>query len=284
MPLTKFSYIDKDGFYGAGLRWSGKLSNQRIGDLLPFEYQPQNKIINKADTNDDQINAVFDNEKVAETIKSVSINKSKSLKLFKSIVLGKGYVANDLQFVRKWQRPVYYKIYGDLNDTSSNNALQYNIRQFFKRLAGVSGLTIQSATSDSLANFSIVLGDIKKYYDVIADDARAYFTANKSSTGYSNYNPNGISRTVQRIAVDGFTYQLTWVKVRSQILNGLGFMGKVNAPAKSLFYEGVYSWSPGKPFEDFDDEIIKSLYSNAVRTGMEDADLDNLKITPTINN
>lgn len=39
--LTKkeaLSFIDKDGFYGSGLTWSGKMSSQRIGDLLPFEY------------------------------------------------------------------------------------------------------------------------------------------------------------------------------------------------------------------------------------------------------
>ncbi|MES2278748.1 MAG: carboxypeptidase-like regulatory domain-containing protein [Bacteroidota bacterium] len=33
-------YISKDGYYGTGLRWSGGMGKQRIGDLLPYEYQP----------------------------------------------------------------------------------------------------------------------------------------------------------------------------------------------------------------------------------------------------
>lgn len=38
------SFIDKNGFYGTGLSWSGKMSGQRIGDMLPFEYvSPQDK-------------------------------------------------------------------------------------------------------------------------------------------------------------------------------------------------------------------------------------------------
>jgi hypothetical protein len=33
-------FIDKDGFYGAGLNWTGQFfGNERIGDLLPFEYK-----------------------------------------------------------------------------------------------------------------------------------------------------------------------------------------------------------------------------------------------------
>jgi hypothetical protein len=36
---TPLAYIDKNGFYGAGLQWSGQMSKQRVGDLLPFEYK-----------------------------------------------------------------------------------------------------------------------------------------------------------------------------------------------------------------------------------------------------
>ncbi|GAB3935339.1 hypothetical protein GCM10028827_36810 [Mucilaginibacter myungsuensis] len=31
-------FIDKDGYYGPGLRWAGGMGLQRIGDLLPYEY------------------------------------------------------------------------------------------------------------------------------------------------------------------------------------------------------------------------------------------------------
>jgi hypothetical protein len=37
-PTQDASFIDKDGFYDGGLQWSGAMANQRIGDLLPFEY------------------------------------------------------------------------------------------------------------------------------------------------------------------------------------------------------------------------------------------------------
>jgi hypothetical protein len=38
---SPLSFIDKDGFYGAGLEWSGPLGNQRVGDMLPLEYQSE---------------------------------------------------------------------------------------------------------------------------------------------------------------------------------------------------------------------------------------------------
>ena len=33
------SFIDRNGFYSTGLKWYGYMGQQRIGDLLPFEYQ-----------------------------------------------------------------------------------------------------------------------------------------------------------------------------------------------------------------------------------------------------
>lgn len=35
---TKISIIDKRGFYDVSLKWSGKMAEERIGDLLPYEY------------------------------------------------------------------------------------------------------------------------------------------------------------------------------------------------------------------------------------------------------
>lgn len=35
------TYIDSDGYYGKGIEWWGTLSYQRIGDLLPYEYQSE---------------------------------------------------------------------------------------------------------------------------------------------------------------------------------------------------------------------------------------------------
>jgi hypothetical protein len=34
----KYSFIDQSGYSGTGLTWSGPMSAQRIGDMLPFEY------------------------------------------------------------------------------------------------------------------------------------------------------------------------------------------------------------------------------------------------------
>lgn len=42
----KLTFIDKDGYYGAGLIWGGLLGQQRIGDLLPFDYQPEKELKN----------------------------------------------------------------------------------------------------------------------------------------------------------------------------------------------------------------------------------------------
>jgi len=38
------SFIDRNGFYGTGLKWYGYMGQQRIGDLLPFEYQSAKEI------------------------------------------------------------------------------------------------------------------------------------------------------------------------------------------------------------------------------------------------
>jgi hypothetical protein len=38
----KFSFINKAGFYSQGLQWSGIMAEQRVGDLLPFEYKSAN--------------------------------------------------------------------------------------------------------------------------------------------------------------------------------------------------------------------------------------------------
>jgi len=35
------AFIDQFGFYGIGLKWAGNMGTQRIGDLLPYEYQPE---------------------------------------------------------------------------------------------------------------------------------------------------------------------------------------------------------------------------------------------------
>ncbi len=37
-PTKKFSFIGPGGFYDTGLSWSGLMAQQRVGDLLPFEY------------------------------------------------------------------------------------------------------------------------------------------------------------------------------------------------------------------------------------------------------
>ncbi|MEO6520219.1 MAG: carboxypeptidase-like regulatory domain-containing protein [Mucilaginibacter sp.] len=44
-----YSYVNERGFYGTGLAWSGAMSTQRIGDMLPFEYvSPQDIIPQKS--------------------------------------------------------------------------------------------------------------------------------------------------------------------------------------------------------------------------------------------
>ena len=42
-----YSYVNERGFYGTGLAWSGAMSAQRIGDMLPFEYVSPQDIIPK---------------------------------------------------------------------------------------------------------------------------------------------------------------------------------------------------------------------------------------------
>jgi hypothetical protein len=40
MSSVDYAYIGDNGFYTADLIWHGPISKQRMGDLLPYEYQP----------------------------------------------------------------------------------------------------------------------------------------------------------------------------------------------------------------------------------------------------
>jgi hypothetical protein len=42
-----YTYVNERGYYGAGLAWSGAMSRQRIGDMLPFEYVSPQDIVPK---------------------------------------------------------------------------------------------------------------------------------------------------------------------------------------------------------------------------------------------
>ena len=44
----KYTFIDKDGYWGDGLVWSGTMGVQRMGDLLPFDFQSTAEITDDA--------------------------------------------------------------------------------------------------------------------------------------------------------------------------------------------------------------------------------------------
>jgi len=48
---SSLPFIDKDGYYGEGLQWTGGMGSQRIGDLLPYEYQPEKEFKKTAPPN-----------------------------------------------------------------------------------------------------------------------------------------------------------------------------------------------------------------------------------------
>jgi len=273
-PGAKPAFINKEGFYGAGLKWGGKLAQQRIGDLLPFEYQSakEETPIQAPTANDNRINKAFGVNNGAIASKGLPEAAAQQLALFKTIVLGEEYLGSDAAIV-KWEEPIYYKVYGSSGMGKYDVTLSGYVDQFFARLATLTGLTIKPAT-DSLLNFFIVLGSVDSVKDKLMPEALTYFASNPTHTGYFTHNDAGLTSMTQRVFLDELTLQLVWLQVRAQILSGLGFNGTIKSPKRSLFFFEPYYWTPDKPMEAFDEQIIRMLYMPEIKYGMQAPQLD----------
>lgn len=278
-PSTKFSFINKEGYYGLGIGWAGVLAKQRIGDLLPFEYQSEKELrktnLDKPEKMDRFV------AKIGETpvplfAAKIGSPSNPDLHLFKAIVLEPANQLTGQSVVRKWSRPIVYKIYGTTGNDKYDKTLAGHLHQFFAKMGDLTAISIKQAVADSAVNFFIFIGDVEDADRLLTVDAKAYFNNHKASTGYYIFDETGYTSMVQRVLLDDLTLQIIWPQVRQQILGSLGFPGTIKSRKKSLFSNDIYYWTPDRPVDEFDAKIIKTLYQPTVKPGMTEQGLNEL--------
>lgn len=270
-----FSFIDSSGFYNAGLRWTGEMGQQRVGDLLPFDYQPNNEL-----KNSDRI-AIFNTSTTKKNNKK-SQQTNKQAELFKSIVLVKDSPRENEPVIRKWSQPVYYKIYGTCGNKDLDQRLADFAKAIFKKVADNSSLQIKNVSDDKAVNFFIILnGDADSYKQILPADALSYFAAHQQSPGYYSYNENGFTSMVKLVNVENIgnpvsKFPIIGYMLRQHILNGLGFFNMASPYRGSTFYNDVTSDNPDPRYKAADVNIISSLYRADIRSGMTEQELDHI--------
>lgn len=200
IPTAKLVFIDKDGYYGPGLKWDGPLVRQRIGDLLPFEYQPDEELEN---TSANDLAAIKQAEAKREAT-AVSARKiagetapdNQWWSEFKKIVFMPNNTADTQKVVRKWQQPIRYKIYGAFNNKDYHKIINGNIKRMLEKLAPLTGCAITQTNTDSLANLLIVIGQPDEFADIIPPDALRYFNIGYTNSCYYAATQNGFTRMV----------------------------------------------------------------------------------------
>lgn len=199
-PISKFCFIDKDGYYGAGLQWAGRLTIQRMGDLLPFEYQSEKELKNWAQPDTAILTETPANAKAAtaqpDKESSTAIPDNKDWKQFVSVALMPGNALNTGRVVRKWEQPIRYKIYGTYGNTGYDQNIADNIAQTFKKLEPLTGLSITNTETDSEVNLFIVIGRPAAFASILPPEAMPYFNKSPANTCYYTAAANGFTRMV----------------------------------------------------------------------------------------
>jgi len=272
--LEELSFIDSSGFYNASLRWAGEMGQQRVGDLLPFDYQSPGKPQTIATA---EINTTLTKK---DRKKSDQVNKQ--LALFKSIVLVKDNPLDDELVIRKWTQPVYYKIYGTCGRKKLDILLANSVKSLFKMVADVSSLQIKSTDDDKAVNFFIILnGSADGYRDILPADAVTYLAGHPQSPGYYAYNEDGFTSMVKFVDLKSIgdpviKFPFLGSMLRQHILNGLGFFNLAAYKKESIFNNDVNLNQADPKTKAADINIIRSLYRADIKSGMTEQELDNI--------
>ena len=271
-------YIDETGFYDTGLKWGGDMGTQRVGDMLPFEYQPD-KAIREATQIADSTNqtAQVNAQKPIKTALNSTDDKTlQSLSLFKSIVLVQNSGLDTRLVVKKWATPIRYKVYGRFgSDKTRSDMVMQKADNLFSQLSQLTGLSIAKAVADSDVNFYIVTEPIATAKGVISPEAMGYLEKmDKTGGEYFTMGEDGFSSMVELVRPANL------MEVERQIMNGLGFTGVAEGYSHSIFYDHPYD-QPDK-IQALDARIIQTFYNPAIKSGMNEQELNDalLKIFP----
>lgn len=270
----KLLFIDQDGFYSLGLKWSGALSTQRIGDLLPFEYQSEkekNKMMMPATRPSRNLLSV------SNSSKSSVAPGNKDWDLFRSIVLMPVIALDTTPVAEKWGQPIHYKIYGSIENAFLNSTLIDYIHQLFDQLSPLTACRTIDEHTDSLVNFTIIIGKPTTFSGILSPDAIKYLHG-KSSTCYYTVTENGFKRMViyvdpgEILKSDPQQFQTLWCRIKLLMMKGFGFPG-LSDDQYSLFSDQFSKWLPGSTIQPSDIRIIKALYSPDVKPGMNEQEM-----------
>ncbi|QKJ29674.1 carboxypeptidase-like regulatory domain-containing protein [Mucilaginibacter mali] len=288
-PLTQrsnFTFIDRDGYFGEGLIWAGSISTQRMGDLLPFEYQPAAERDRKpaeqiakaqgpADENATYADYLPAGKKLTPAEKDAMI--------FKRMVLTPLSPINNTMVVKRWQRPIRYKVYGSTGSKSYDKAIAANLKGLFSQMTASADFLMEEAAADSAVNLSILIGKLPDFKDQISIEAMDYFNRDMDRSGYFTYAEDGFKNMVQLINTDRLINganivrtEMVWPQLKYQLMAGLGFFGKLGYARENghSIFNPEFSWLPYNGFKPFDKYLIRSLYHPLVKAGMQEAELD----------
>jgi hypothetical protein len=266
-------YIDKNGFYDAGVKWYGDMGIKRVGDMLPFEYNSVKSIndsiyvidsVKISVENNRQTTTVFDSQnKLAKTA-------SKDFDVFKSIVLSPRNLIDPTLVAKKWTFPIRYKIYGRFGaEKAKNELIIKQVDSLFNQLSHLTGLHISKTDVDTLVNFYIVTEAITKTNGIISSEAIDYLKINEKKGGaYFTSNENGFTSMVELVR------PINLFAVQRQIMNGFGFTGSPEGYINSIFSDVRHTQS--EKIQLLDSRIIKTFYNPAIKTGMTETELNSV--------
>jgi hypothetical protein len=288
IPTAKLVFIDKDGYYGPGLKWDGSLVRQRIGDLLPFEYQSEAELKNTSANDLAEIKQAEANRILASMKNQKKIPGGQDWNEFKNIVLMPDNATDTEKVVRKWQQPIRYKIYGAFNNKDYHKTITGDIKLMLEKLAPLTGCAITQTDTDSLANLLIVIGQPDEFAGIAPPEALKYFNARNTNSCYYAATENGFTRIMACMApgrdfslqnashndthMNDVELQELWSKTRKILMKSLGFAGQ-NKNEASLFYSSVNAWIPEDRINPTDTRIIQTLYNPQVKSGMKEQEL-----------
>ena len=270
--------INQDGFYNVHLHWSGYMTTQRIGDMLPYEYRSAKELkdagISTNIIDEDPVRS----DRVAAVLKPVKVPLGKSAKLFKTIVLVPNNKLDTRLVVKKWHYPVGYKIYGTTNNLANDKSIVRYANRMFARIAQLTGLNIYNAANGNEGvNFTIILGDVNQSQAAgIPDEALPYLREKDGVGLYYETTEQGFTKLIAQIATTKDTQAgAVEAYVRTLLLRALGFLNSTGNK-QSIFYSDVNFWNPDKEINPADAAMIKTLYQPEIRSGMTEQELDQI--------
>jgi len=249
------------------------MSKQRIGDMLPYEFQSEwegghNKIGGGAG--------------LAKSTAKESAPKtdgkpgySKAMQQLRALVLTPAGNTEEQLMVRKWEQPLNYKIYGTMGATTDDEYVEENIDSLMAHLAVLTGLKISKVTDDKNVNMIMLMGNPTAFKSTLSLEAVTYLQ-NKPNGLYYKDDSTGFTNVVIQLDPQKLRKPVEmWSYMRMLVMRGVGFLGGgVSGNDQSVFYNNISTWKVQKGMNPNDERLIKALYTPQIKSGMSEEELN----------